>query len=419
MSVIARAMDALPPSVLLAAAVPSDQTDPHKEATLAAARFWLTAISESSDDAIIGENLAGLVTFWNRAATRMFGFGADEILGRPVIRVIPPDRLDEEAVVLAQVGRGDKTLHFETRRACKDGRVIPVSLTVSPIRDDEARLIGVSTIARDLSERDERERQLRAANSELARSNASLAHYAEALERSNAELDDFAYIASHDLKEPLRGVANNARFLREDYAGKLDPEGVERLMRLGFLCHRMEQLINDLLYFSRIGRQDLGIEWTDLNAVIRDIEMMSEAMLKERRASIVIPHELPRVTCDRIRITEVFRNLIVNAVKYNESATKLVEIGCRDEVRTRWGVERQVFYVKDNGIGIAEEFHEDIFRIFKRLNAEDDDKRGTGVGLTVVRKIVERHGGRIWVESEIGAGSTFHFTIRKGAAYAA
>jgi signal transduction histidine kinase len=253
---------------------------------------------------------------------------------------------------------------------------------------------------------------------DLERSNTDLARQTAALERSNAELEDFAQIASHDLKEPLRGLSNNARFLQEDYAGKLDRDGVGRLMRLGYLCQRMERLIDDLLYFSRLGRQELGVQVTDLNAVICDIESMSETTLKECNASIVLPQALPLVSCDKVRITEVFRNLIVNAIKYNDSATKLIEVGYHDEL-TQGGVTRkQVFYVKDNGIGIAEEFHEDIFRIFKRLNAEDDEKKGTGVGLTFVRKIVERHGGRIWLQSAYGEGATFYFTIAQGAAYA-
>jgi signal transduction histidine kinase len=253
---------------------------------------------------------------------------------------------------------------------------------------------------------------------DLERSNTDLARQTAALERSNAELGDFAQIASHDLKGPLRGPSNNARFLHEDYAKKLDRDGVGRLLRLGYLCQRMERLIDDLLHFSRLGRQELGGKVTDLNAVIRDIEPMSETTLKECNASIVIPQELPRIGCDSVRITEVFCNLIVNAIKYNESTAKLIEIGYFNELKTGGATEEQVFYVKDNGIGVAEVFHEDIFRIFMRINAEDDDKKGIGVGLTFVRKIVERHGGRIWLDSALGKGATVYFTIAQGTAYA-
>jgi signal transduction histidine kinase len=264
------------------------------------------------------------------------------------------------------------------------------------------------------------EHQLRDAKqreaTERKRQDAELARHVAALERSNQELDDFAYIASHDLKEPLRGLSNNAKFLRDDYADKLDQDGVNRLLRLGYLSQRMEQLVNDLLYFSRLGRQDLAIQPTDLNAVIRDIEMMSETTLTERNVTIVIPRPLPPISCDTTRITEVFRNLISNAAKYNDNEVKRIEIGRLATLETTHGTENDVFYVRDNGIGIAAEFHEDIFRIFKRLNAEDNDKKGTGVGLTFVRKIIERHGGRIWLNSVPGEGTTFYFTIGKGAA---
>jgi signal transduction histidine kinase len=250
-------------------------------------------------------------------------------------------------------------------------------------------------------------------------SEIALLRYTAALERSNQELDDFAYIASHDLKEPLRGLFNNATFLREDNQRILSPESNKRLNRIGFLTQRLEALIDDLLYFSRLGRQEMAIQQTDLNVVIRDIQSLMEASLEEQRATIIIPRPLPIVLCNKNRVTEVFRNLIVNALKYNANKNKTIEVGFVHELRTRRHVEKTVFYVKDNGIGIEPEFHDAIFKIFKRLNEEDDSKRGSGVGLTFVRKIVHRHGGRIWLESTPGEGTTFYFTLAPGIAYAA
>ena len=232
------------------------------------------------------------------------------------------------------------------------------------------------------------------------------------LERSNQELDDFSYIASHDLKEPLRGLANHASFLLEDYKDKIDEDGVRRLNRIAQLCERMQRLIDDLMYFSRLGRADLAIRDTDLNAVIIEIEQMMETLLGERRARIVVPCALPWIVCDRTRVTEVFRNLITNAVKYNDKAEPLVEVGFLETVDTKDGIERNIFYVKDNGIGIDPEFHQEIFRIFRRLpNASVGPKDGAGVGLTFVKKIVERHGGRIWLESEPEKGTIFYFSL--------
>jgi signal transduction histidine kinase len=236
--------------------------------------------------------------------------------------------------------------------------------------------------------------------------------YVGELERSNQELDDFAYIASHDLKEPLRGLFNHASFLLEDYQDKIDEDGVRRLNRLGQLCQRMERLINDLMYFSRLGRAGLAVQHTDFNAVIAEIKQMMETSLDERHARIVVPRALPQIVCDKTRMTEVFRNLITNAVKYNDKIDRIVEVGFRETVDSHEGPEKNVFYVRDNGVGIEPEFHQAIFRIFKRLQAPAAGKEaGSGVGLTFVKKIIERHGGRIWLESEPGRGTTFYFHL--------
>jgi signal transduction histidine kinase len=241
----------------------------------------------------------------------------------------------------------------------------------------------------------------------------NLKDYMQALERSNKELDDFAYIASHDLKEPLRGIHNHSRFLLEDNEGKLDKESVSKLNRLVYLSQRMEMLVNDLLYFSRLGRQELAVQPTNINKVIHDIETTLEQFLAERTAKIVIPSPLPTVTVDKPRITELFRNLITNAVKYNDSPEKRIEIGYLAAYKHAKTDEllKNVFYVRDNGRGIAAEFHDEIFRIFRRLQSSKEDDEGTGVGLTFVKKIVERHGGKIWLESEPGGGAVFYFTL--------
>jgi light-regulated signal transduction histidine kinase (bacteriophytochrome) len=275
----------------------------------------------------------------------------------------------------------------------KDGSVFPIELSISAFTSGDGRYF--SAIVRDITARKQAEQALR--------------RHTIALERSNKELDDFAYIASHDLKEPLRGIHNHARFLLEDNAEKLDQESAGRLGRLVFLSQRMERLVNELLYFSRLGRQELAIQPTDLGAVVKDIESTLDHFLQERGARILLPAPLPVVTCDRPRVTELLRNLITNAVKYNDKQDKLIEIGVLKSKED--GDGRPVFFVKDNGLGIAPEFHQDIFRIFKRLQASKDPQEGTGVGLTFVKKIVERHGGEIWLESRPAKGTIFYFTL--------
>jgi signal transduction histidine kinase len=232
---------------------------------------------------------------------------------------------------------------------------------------------------------------------ELERVNAELM-------QSNKELDDFAYIASHDLKEPLRGIQNYAEFVLEDEGPAVSAESRTRMQSMIRLAGRMRNLIDELLHYSRVGRTDLVLEIADLNEVLKDVTDSLRIAVAESDVEIRIPKPLPAVLCDRIRVGEIFQNLLTNAMKYNDSPAKWVEVGCQDG-------QPIVFYVRDNGIGIPSRHLESIFRIFKRLHAQDKYGGGAGAGLTIVRKIVERHHGRIWVESRPGVGTTFYFTL--------
>ncbi|GER91791.1 hypothetical protein KDW_59530 [Dictyobacter vulcani] len=239
---------------------------------------------------------------------------------------------------------------------------------------------------------------------ELARVNAEL-------EQSNAQLDIFADIASHDLKEPLRGIHNYAHFLIEDYpiGVPLDEEGIAKLQTLITLTQRMEDLINSLLHYSRLGRTELVLQETDLNEVVHQALEMLHLRLRETETRVKLPAPLPVVFCNRVSMGEVFYNLLSNAMKYNDKAEKCVEIGVLPSRKP--GKVPPTFYVQDNGIGISPEYYESIFRMFKRLHGRSEYGGGTGVGLTIVKKIVERHGGKIWLESEEGKGTTFYFTL--------
>jgi light-regulated signal transduction histidine kinase (bacteriophytochrome) len=232
------------------------------------------------------------------------------------------------------------------------------------------------------------------------------------LERSNNELDAFAYIASHDLKEPLRGIHNYSTFLLEDYRDSLERDGVEKLETLVRLTKRMEDLINSLLHFSRLGRQELNLQPLDLDRLIANVSEVLRMSHGAENIDIRVPEGLPSIRGDRVLIEEVLTNLIGNALKYNDSSPKLVEIGYLAPADGE--EEFPTFYIRDNGIGIRERHLETIFRIFKRLHASGSYGGGTGAGLTIVKKIIERHGGRIWVESIYGSGSTFYFTLPKG-----
>ncbi|MEI6043575.1 MAG: ATP-binding protein [Chloroflexota bacterium] len=248
----------------------------------------------------------------------------------------------------------------------------------------------------------------------LMRQTGDLIRLNQELEQSNIELDAFSYIASHDLKEPLRGIHNYSKMLIEDYAQQLDDEGKEKLHTLARLTQRMEGLLDSLLYFSQVGRLDFSVTEADLNEVVHQALDMLHARIEQEGVEIQIPQPLPAIRCDRVRLSEVYSNLISNAIKYNNKAEKSVEIGY---LKPKTSGKPLVFYVKDNGIGIMPEYYETIFMIFKRLHKRDRFGGGTGAGLTITKKIVERHGGKIWVESVYGEGSIFYFTLEESGTY--
>ena len=369
-------------------------------AELARSQTRLRAVVDYALDGLFTIDAEGVIESFNPACERIFGFGVNEVMGRNIAVLMPvSEPWDTEAYLPRDIGVGKAPSESGARELSaqrKDGTIFPIELSLNDFTLDDGQ--HFSAIVRDITLRKEAEE--------------ALVHYTHALEQSNKELDDFAYIASHDLKEPLRGIHNHSRFLLEDNEDKLDKDSVGRLKRLTFLSQRMERLVNDLLYFSRLGRQDLAVQATDLNAVVHDIEATLDVFLSERKACITIPNELPVVICDKPRVAELFRNLITNGIKYNDKAQKIIEIGHFSSRKAPDGAQiRNVFYVKDNGRGISPQFHEEIFRIFKRLQSEQDSEEGTGVGLTFVKKIIERHHGRIWVESALGSGAIFYFTL--------
>lgn len=352
-----------------------------------------SAILDTVLDGVIVIDALGTIQSINPAATRIFGYTPEEVVGRNVRMLMPEPYHDEHDGYIANyLHTGDRKIIGIGREVSgrrKDGSVFPMELGVNEMEVGGQRNF-VGTV-RDITERKTAEVRIQ--------------RYVADLQKSNQALDEFAYIASHDLKEPLRGLSNNATFLKEDLGDRLEADAIRRLDRIIFLADRMERLVNDLLYFSRLGRQELAVQPTDLNEVIAEITELIDSIPHDGDIRIEIPERLPTIVCDRPRITELFRNLIGNAIKYNDNDDKLVEIGCDDNGPLR------VFYVRDNGIGIEPRFHDEIFRIFKRLNSEDDDVKGNGVGLTFVRRIVERHGGTIWLESTPGEGTTFFFTL--------
>ncbi|ESA34007.1 multi-sensor signal transduction histidine kinase [Leptolyngbya sp. Heron Island J] len=238
------------------------------------------------------------------------------------------------------------------------------------------------------------------------------------LEHRNLELDSFAYAASHDLKEPLRGITNFSNLMLRRYGQTLDESGVKRLKTLVKLAERMDRLIDALLKFSRLGQAELQFQSTDLNVTLsRVMEMLQtgrEGAMPPLQ--IQVPRQLPTVTADPVLITEVLSNLLSNALKYTHKSEPTIEVGYLDPadphiLSQEIAADACVIYVKDDGIGIHERHFQNIFRLFKRLHERDSYGGGTGVGLTIAKKIIERHGGQIWVESNAGEGTAFYFVL--------
>ncbi|QIF04006.1 ATP-binding protein [Roseimicrobium sp. ORNL1] len=251
--------------------------------------------------------------------------------------------------------------------------------------------------------------ELRAAlNALLLRRTENLSRLNAELEKKNTDLNSFAYIASHDLREPLRGMANYTRFLQEDHAESLNEDALARLRKITELAVYCEELLDELNHFSKVGRMEIRRKATRLDAAVSDCSEALSSLLHESGAELKRPHPLPEASCDPILIREVFSNLISNAIRYNTSPHKWVEVGARPPTAPD---EPLTLYVQDNGIGIREKHREAVFQIFRRLHPDNRYGKGTGAGLAIVKTIVEKHGGRIWIEAPPEGGSTFLFTL--------
>jgi len=368
-------------------------------------RALLSAIVESSDDAIITKDLDGTITTWNSGAERIFGYSAAEIVGKPVLLLIPEELHPEEERILSRIRRGERIDHFETRRRRKDGRLLHVSLSVSPLRDSQGRIVGASKIARDISERSRVQEQLKEINSELER---RVEKRTVELREAVREIEGFAYTVAHDLRAPLRAMVGFGEIVVEEEKGKLGEGSTDRLQRIVDAGKRMDSMLQDLLAYSRLSREKIPIEAIDPGALIRGVLAQMEPLLAQTRARVLVEGEFPRVLGNPTTLTMVFTNLIENAAKF-------VKPGVPPEIRIH--AEARVggtlrLWVEDNGIGIAPEYHPQIFGVFQRLH-DAGTFPGTGIGLAIVKRATERMGGRAGLESEPGRGSRFFIDLRR------
>lgn len=356
-------------------------------------RSRLGAIVDSSDDAIVSKDLRGIIQTWNRAAERMFGFSAEEAIGRSITLIIPEERLHEEDEVLSRIRRGLRVDHFETVRRRKDGTLLPISLTVSPVHDHAGQIVGASKTARDLS-------ALRTYATTLEQ---TVRERTASLELANSQLESFAYSVSHDLRAPLRGMHGLAHALLQDYGAALDETARDYAQRIVLEATQLDQLIQDLLAYSRLTRIDVTLEAIDVREIVEAAIHNLDEDIRTARASIEIEPSLPKLKANRPVLIQVLTNLISNAIKFG---------GAQPSVRVRAEQDKGIarIWVEDRGIGIAPRHHERIFRAFERLHGVEEYP-GTGIGLAIVSRGIERLGGRVGVESQEGHGSQFWFEL--------
>ena len=333
----------------------------------------LAAIVESSDDAIISKDLNGVIQSWNSGAERLFGYAADEVIGKPITIIIPAERLKEEPEILSRLQRGERVEHFETIRKSKSGSLLNISLTVSPVKDMTGKVIGASKVARDITERKRQEEALYTAN--------------VAVMRSNADLQQFAYSASHDLQEPLRMVTTYSELLKEEFGGKLGETGEAYLNHALRGAARMERLLSDLrayVHVSVSGQEPT--EDIDSAAALDEALGNLEAAISENEA-LITRTSLPAVRIHQFELGQLFQNLIGNAIRYRRNDPPRIHVTTRIE-GPNW-----LFAVQDNGVGIEPEYHKHVFGMFKRLQNTAENP-GSGMGLAICQRIVERLGKR-------------------------
>jgi PAS domain S-box-containing protein len=378
-----------------------------KQADESLQRF--AAIVEASGDAIIGKTLEGTVLTWNSGAERIYGYAAEEIVGRSVALLIPPDRPREIPDILDRLKRGECVEHFETVRVRKDGTRIDVSLTISPIKDAAGSIVGASTIARDITERKQAEREIHALNKELE---DRVRQRTSELQAANRELEAFAYTVAHDLRSPLITLGGFSQMLVEDHTAALPEEAQRLILQIASSARHMSSLIDALLSFSRLGRQPLTQQPVAPADVARQALAELDGVRAERDAAIKIG-DLPRCQADPILLKQVFVNLLSNAMKFSRNRQgATVEVGWRRELDDP---THHTYFVADNGVGFDSRYADKLFHVFKRLHRAEDYE-GTGVGLAIVHRIIQRHGGRVWAEGQPEKGATFFFTLPKSGA---
>jgi PAS domain S-box-containing protein len=374
----------------------SERKDAEKHLVQMESRY--RGLLEAAPDAMVVVNQHGEIVLLNLQAEKQFGYRRDELVGQKVTNIIPEgfaERLrtdglrSAEDALAQQIGTG---IELTARR--KDGSEFPIELMLSPLKSAEGIL--VTSAIRDITERKQ--------SQEALRHQEALERRSAELTRSNDDLQQFAYIAAHDLQEPLRMVASYTQLLSTRYTGKLDSDADEFIAYAVDGAHRMKLLIEDLLAYCHVGTTGKLPQEISSTAALEQALLNLQGAIQES-GGVVTHDPLPNVVVDGAQLVQLFQNIVGNAIKYRGAELPRVHISAKKSSAHEW-----IFSVRDNGLGIAPQYFEKIFLMFQRLHGRGEFS-GTGIGLTLCKKIAERHGGRMWVESEPGKGSTFYLAL--------
>ena len=368
----------------------------------------LASVVESTDDAIITKDLNGFITSWNAGAEKLLGYSASEAIGQRITMLYPTDRVADAIHTLERLKQDKSIDQFETVRFHKDGTLLDVSLTISTLKDWTGQLIGDSTIMRDISERKMAEQKLKVEMIERQRVIQTLQLTTKRLEESNQELQDFAYVASHDLQEPLRKVQAFGDRLSHTCQDGLSEKGQDYLARMMNAAMRAQTLINDLLGFSRVTTQAKPFAPTDLAPIMTGVLSDLEVRIEQTGATVEVD-PLPTIDADSVQMRQVFQNLLSNALKFHKPDIA-PQIQVRVQCYLTGGKEVCELRVIDNGIGFDVKYCDRIFQPFQRLHGRKAYE-GSGIGLAICRKVIRRHEGTLRAESQPGEGATFIVTL--------
>jgi PAS domain S-box-containing protein len=354
----------------------------------------LAAVVESSHDAIVSKNLDGIITSWNTGAQRLFGYAAEEAVGQNITLIIPPDRRDEERAIVEQLTRDERVDHFETVRMRKDGSLLDVALTISPMKDAAGRIVGASKLARDITERKRAEEALRQAQ-------ADLAHMSRV-----TTMGELTASLAHEIRQPISAAVTNAKSCLR-WLGRDEPDVAEACEAASRLVKDVTRAADIIGRISSLFKKDaLQRELVDVNELIREMIVLlrSEAIRYSISIRTELAEGLPKVMADRVQLQQVLMNLMLNGIE------AMVDMGTGGEltIKSQQGDNRQLLIsVGDTGVGLEPEQAEQIFNAFFTTKPQ-----GSGMGLPISRSIIESHGGHLWATSNSGPGATFQFTLR-------